>query len=163
MQSYYRVLVKRQRKGEDMNQQQKAGVLGCLILIVPFLFFMYLVKSCTTATNETRPVSQVNQQAAIAEANNVLSGLGIAGTYATQFEGDYLVVRITFPANPPASPQAYGESVCLAVRNRLVLSPNTAPKSYRVSLYGPPPGPGLVRTYGSYRFTEGYKGTWKDN
>ena len=151
------------RKGQDMNENQKNAAVGCFLIVAVMVFLGWLVirtpEKGTQKQQDSEP--QTNYSAALSTANALLSTLAIPGTYTTQFERERLVITVTL-SSPPTNAPVYAESILLAVRNKLVSS-GAGVKSYRVSLHGPSPGVGLVRVYGAYRFTEGWKGTWDEN
>src|SRR5262245_33145668 len=55
--------------------------------------------------------------------------------------------------------RAFADTALFAIRNS-IYADNTV-KHYRVTVNGPPPGPGLVRRYGSARFIEGGSFEWE--
>lgn len=114
--------------------------------------------SAQKTRDDTKSPANLNKVLSI--TNTTLASMNIQGSYETEFSEEKLVVTVTL-LSPPINAAAYAENICLAVRNKL-FSSGAGVKSYRVSLYGPSPGPGLVRVYGAYRFTEGGRGSWKE-
>jgi hypothetical protein len=55
--------------------------------------------------------------------------------------------------------RVFAESAVLAIRNAMY--PHKVFQSFRVTVNGPSPGPGLVRRYGSARFLEGGSVEWQ--
>jgi len=65
----------------------------------------------------------------------------------------YLVVTFQLESFAPrVTPQQFAEDAVVIVRNAML---GTAFQDFRVTLNGPPPGPGLIRRYGSARYHEG--------
>lgn len=56
------------------------------------------------------------------------------------------------------SSEAFATKALLTIRNTMF--PHKVFQSFRVTLNGPPPGPGLVARYGSARFNEGGSVEW---
>lgn len=75
-------------------------------------------------------------------------------------DGEYLVATFEL-SRPPAgrSWQSFGEDAVITIRNAML--PFKSVDSYRVTVNGPSPGPGLILRYGSARFIEGGQVTWE--
>jgi len=72
----------------------------------------------------------------------------------------FLVATFTLSGPPTRqSLRTYAEEALLIIRN--TMHPHQVVKSYRVTLNGPSPGPGLIRRYGVARYIEGYQVTWE--
>lgn len=74
----------------------------------------------------------------------------------------YIFARVNMASPPTASVGAYAEKAVLAMRNAVYVLPG-ADKNwpYKLSIYGPSPGPDLVLVVGTARFSS-YEGTsWK--
>jgi len=77
-------------------------------------------------------------------------------------EHGYIFARVDMPSAPTASVGAYAEKAVLAMRNAVYVLPG-ADKNwpYKLSIFGPSPGPDLVIVVGTARFST-YEGTsWK--
>lgn len=57
------------------------------------------------------------------------------------------------------SPQEFASKAVITVRNAEL--PFNLVDDYRVTMNGPPPGPGLIMRYGSARFSEGSRVMWE--
>jgi acyl-CoA synthetase (AMP-forming)/AMP-acid ligase II len=97
-----------------------------------------------------------------------LAGAGLPPHQSIEItEGNWLVA--TFQIDDPAltqmssagitSPREFATKAVILVRNAAL--PFKVVTNYRVTMNGPPPGPGLIMRYGSARFSEGGSVTWE--
>jgi hypothetical protein len=106
--------------------------------------------------SEPKPVDLTQEHKNAIET--ALRELNYRGEYTTEVQGaNNLVVRLHLQSRPN-NPRIIGESAVIAIRNELYHL--GVFDSYRVTLHGPPPGPGLVLTYGSAHF--GQQLRWRD-
>lgn len=89
-----------------------------------------------------------------------LSSEGLPEPQTIVVESGRLILTFELGESFRGSPRVFGEKALLAVRN--AVQPLGLVSSYRVTVNGPPPGQGLVRRYGSARFTEGGTLAWSE-
>lgn len=128
-----------------------------LLSIIVFIFLILLAFGTSDTEREEPPeLTQTHRN----DIENALKGIGFTGRYDVEVtETGWLGVNLHF-TDAPRNPRSLGEEAVIAIRNELYQYGDFS--RYRVSLYGPPPGPGLVRVYGAARFIEGGRVTWED-
>jgi hypothetical protein len=152
--------------GEVPDQTPKAkkgcGFIGCLgvLLVGGVIFALFLPSIIERAaggkTEEARALSVPLQE----KIQTALRGQGFPAPASTEIANDYLVVTFQLDSfAPKLTPRAFGEEAVVIVRNAMQ---GTAFDKFRVTLNGPPPGPGLIRRYGSARYSEGSRVSWEE-
>lgn len=81
-----------------------------------------------------------------------------SGRLVATFEIDDAALALMVAAGI-SSPKEFASNAVIALRNAEL--PLNLVDSYRVTMNGPPPGPGLIMRYGSARFSEGSSVTWE--
>jgi len=117
-----------------MNWKTLVTIAGVLMVLV-FIGSLF--------SNGSKPMTKENRVAALVAAEEALKESNFKDLYSVKFsDTDYLVIDIHLNSEP-INPKGYCENVMLIVRNKLYGS-GLGISKYRVSLYGPRPGPGLV-------------------
>lgn len=102
--------------------------------------------------------------------NSALKSAGLPLPKSMEVTGGYLVATYELDVDNDAvlaglasagitSPKELASKAVLTIRNAAL--PLKLVSSYRVTLNGPPPGPGLITRYGSARFSEGGSVSWE--
>jgi hypothetical protein len=126
-------------------------------LQLAFLIWIAFTLGCAGGQRApSRPQLTAEHRDAI---NKALKARGYPAPTLTVSDSDYLVATFELQHAPQQSFRAYAEDALLTIRN--VMLPFRAFENYRVTLNGPPPGPGLIRRYGNARFVEGGRVTWE--
>ncbi len=140
----------------ELGFHDAAGGVRVRTWVIP-LILAALLTGCDTGTPSQRPVLSSQDESAIFSA---LEQKGLPHPQSLEInDAGYLVVTFEL-ANPrsPAYLEWFATEALLAIRNAMY--PYSVVKSYRVTLNGPSPGPGLILRYGSSRFIEGGKVEW---
>jgi hypothetical protein len=145
--------------GPPRSTRREMNVLKSIVGI-PSLFLLALLLGCDGASESTRrvPVLLPEHRTAIQQA---LASANLPGPSELVInDSGYLVA--TFEIADPRSVahlERIATDAILAIRNAMY--PLNVVTSYRVTLNGPSPGPGLTLRYGSARFLEGGQVSWE--
>jgi len=128
------------------------GIGGLLLLVLAIVY----VNLPTSRKTEPRQLTEEHRRA----ITTALQEKGLPAPESIEISGGYLVVTIELKGNMSEGvPRRTGEGAVITIRNAMLGSGLV--DSYRVTVNGPSPGPGLIRRYGSARFLEDYKVTWE--
>ena len=105
----------------------------------------------TTPTGPAVPLLPAHVEAGASAI--VASGLP-RPTKLEQNSSDIVAAEIQLPAVPTTAIEGTAQAAVLAMRNAIYVMPEAAPDwSYKVVVFGPSPGPGLVHLIGTARFS----------
>lgn len=141
----------------DNTQDSTQALKGCLWFAVPFLVIFGALGLWFGGESEPAPTLSAEHEASVRAA---LAKQKLPEPDSIEMSGNWLVAKFQMQDEPTeARVRAFAEKALLAIRNDLY-GKNVA-RHYRVTIYGPSPGPGMVNQYGSARLAEGGKVEWK--
>jgi hypothetical protein len=101
----------------------------------------------------------MNATVSAAMQASLADSCGCDSTFSLEVTHSRLVVTVEIPEADALKARRVGTKAVLAVRNSLY--GHSPVDSFRVTVNGPAPGPGLITRYGSARFTEGSAVDWE--
>ena len=133
------------------------------LLSVSTLAVFVLLAVGTSEVERLEPSETAELERLAAEpVSEALQEIGFTGRHEVEVtDREWLAVTLHYDRSP-INPETIGRNAVVAIRNQIYYRDDIDIERFRVSLYGPPPGPGMVRVYGSARFIEGGQVTWSD-
>jgi hypothetical protein len=115
-------------------------------LALVFILWLGLTGGCCSSSNLAQELNQEHRNA----IRSALQAQGLTEPSSLEITGGFLVA--TYEMSSGAGAREFAERAVLTIRE--VMLPYHLVDAYRVTINGPSPGTGLIRRYGSARFTD---------